>query len=259
MYPINWSLGPGEELRDGSSGFSVQEAWWSNGKVRDGDRHIVFSLAVTQDISRATSWVIHTCMFEKPWLTGFRRWAALTKPLKKVAGKRSRATESQATGSRMDWGLRGSWWARSWTGERREMSRGWRNTKVSEAWEGKLREGACGRSSQFQTSYPLLWVRRCWKARKAIWNFVRKSAFTVLPIPLHPSVPEWCPGNLLCFPQGIMDRNHQECPVVIRVSSFNKGLVQIHIILFLKNPFWTPNFTHIMFVHPHSLPCEVLR
>lgn len=100
--------------------------------------------AVTQDISRATSWVIHTCVFEKPWLTGFGRWAVLTKPLRRVAGKGSRAAESQASGSRMDWGLQGSWRARSWTGEKREMLRGWRKTKVSEAWKWKLREGACG-------------------------------------------------------------------------------------------------------------------
>ena len=197
--PINWSSGPGEELQDGSSGFSVQEAWWSNGKVRDGDRHIVFSLAVTQDISRATSWVIHTYVFEKPWLTGFGRWAALTKPLRKVAGKRSRATESQATGSRMDWGLRGSWWARSWTGERREMPRGWRNTKVLEAWEGKLREGACGLSSQFQTSYPLLCVKKMLKSKKSNLEFCQEVCIhsTAHPAPpLCALVMPWEPSLL---------------------------------------------------------------
>lgn len=41
--------------------------------------------AVTQDISKATSWVIHTWVFEKPWLTGYSRWATLTQVSERVA------------------------------------------------------------------------------------------------------------------------------------------------------------------------------
>lgn len=54
------------------------------------------------------------------------------------------------------------------------MLRGWRNAKVSEAWEGKLREGACGLSSQFQTSYPLLWVKKMLKSKKSNLEFCQE-------------------------------------------------------------------------------------
>lgn len=98
--------------------------------------------------------------------------------------------------------------------------------------------------------------RRPWKARKAIWDFLGKSTSSVFLIPLRPTLPWWrpslrtsplSPGQCIYKSPGKTSSAKSEKHILLTETCHRP-----HLILFLKNPLWTPNFINLIFFQPTS-------